>query len=213
MNVTGTLRILVLISGIAFSSLRAGCQETLSVPGSGNGQGTEADERLRVALEQEPWTHRARTEIESAAKNGNPGAKLALAGLYSQGREVSRDPSRASALIREAAEAGLPSACYLIGAKFLDDDSAPPGTAIVGDYQSASEWLEKAASKGHVEAAHQLGELYYYGKLSYDFHLAAKWLRMAAEAGDVKAAALLPYLYFCNHPGFARDRAEGLRWM
>ena len=61
-----------------------------------------------------------------------------------------------------------------------------------GNYQMASKWYKKSASKGHVEAQFDLGMLYYEGKgVLQNYEEAFKWIKMASEAGFQKAFGIL----------------------
>jgi hypothetical protein len=63
--------------------------------------------------------------------------------------------------------------------------------------------LEKAASKGYVEAQFSLGVMYYKD--------AVKWFQRAAENGSDKAQFSLGVMYLDGR-GVQRDRSMAIHW-
>ena len=59
------------------------------------------------------------------------------------------------------------------------------------DYKGALEKWKKAASKGHLEAMHDIGLLYQHGRgVKVDYGVALSWYRKAAEAGHLSSCLL-----------------------
>lgn len=61
-----------------------------------------------------------------------------------------------------------------------------PATSLTGR-RSPQDWYRRAAEGGDVDAAYQLGMLYWNGAGVRDERQAARWLRKAAESGNAKA--------------------------
>lgn len=65
-----------------------------------------------------------------------------------------------------------------------------------GDHAAAAEAFRIAADQGDVEAAYQLGAMYYEGLgLPQDYAAAAQWYQKAADGGDADAQYILGLMY------------------
>ena len=126
----------------------------------------------------------------------SPGeARAALAG-----------PGRA-ALIREAAESGLPDAQAVLGQMLLD------GTEVPRDARAAFGWFMRAAAQDHLDALNMVGRCYDLGQgVAVDKARAAACFRVAAERGldwgMYNYATLLAL-----GEGVAEDKATALAWL
>ncbi|MBV9220827.1 MAG: SEL1-like repeat protein [Methylobacteriaceae bacterium] len=84
--------------------------------------------------------------------------------------------------LREAANAGDPTAEYELGARLTE------GRQMGRDLRAAAEWFQKAASQGLVPAEYRLGVAYEKGLgVGQDLPLAKAWYQRAAEAGNAHA--------------------------
>jgi len=179
---------------------------------------------------------------ERSAAAGCPegclGFALSLARRGGGGPDTQR---RIAAEVRRAAEAGLPTAIYLLAVLSehglgvtrdpaaglqLYRDAAEKGlpsaqfrlglALIEGDLAeqdavAGESWLRRASHSGNAEAAFALGERY-SKSAPPDFAEAANWYRRAAEAGHQSAARALASLYLTGN-GVAEDAEEGMRWL
>lgn len=111
--------------------------------------------------------------------------------------------------LTELAYANDIDAAYYLGSAYKD------GLGVKRDGKMAAWWIEKAASKGHKEAAFVLGFLYLHGvgedgnQVAADPKTAAKWLAVAADAGNAEAQAALSRLY-AEGQGVDKDTAKAL---
>jgi hypothetical protein len=177
---------------------------------------------------------------EKSASAGCAEGCLGLAlSLARRGRR--EDRVRIADEVRRAANAGLPTATYLLAVL------TEHGLGVVRDlaaaaqlYQAAAEkglpsaqfrlglalidgglfdhdpvageaWMRRAALAGNIEAAYLLGDRYVKTQPP-DFAEAANWYRRAAEAGHQAAARALASLYLTGN-GVAEDAEEGTRWL
>jgi TPR repeat protein len=145
-----------------------------------------------------------------SAEQGNPYGEANLGWMYENGVAVAKDIDQAKFWYRKAADQDFPKAEYLLGQ--LTEHDGISGDSSVGNFQVASEWYQKAAKSGSVEAMLRLGELYYYGKLDRNYAAAAKWFRAAADRGSDRAVMNLAELYRSNRPNFPQNHIESARW-
>ena len=118
-------------------------------------------------------------------------------------------------LLSKAARAGIPEAEFRIGRCYLEGSGVPPSRS------EGVRWVERAATKGYVEAQALLATLCLHGMGSpsdggisgsglfgnqtageADFEAAAKWARLAAEGGSAEGQAVLAYILSAG-PGIA----------
>jgi hypothetical protein len=177
---------------------------------------------------------------EKSAAAGCPEGCLGLA-LSLARRRQPEDRGRIAAEVRRAADAGLPTAIYLLAALTEHGMGVPVDLQAAAQlYQLAAEkglasaqfrlglaltegslarhdplvgeaWMRRAAVAGNLDAAYRLGERYVKGR-EPDYAEAATWYRLAAEAGHQAAARALGSLYLSGN-GVARDAEEGKRWL
>lgn len=111
--------------------------------------------------------------------------------------------------LTELAYAGDADAAYYLGSAYKD------GLGVKRDGKMAAWWIEKAANKGHKEAAFVLGFLYLHGvgedgnQVAADPKIAAQWLTAAADAGNAEAQAALSRLY-AEGQGVDKDSTKAL---
>jgi TPR repeat protein len=143
--------------------------------------------------------------------------------------------------LTHAAEAGLPTAQYLLGTFIERGDHVPrdeqaaldlyrraaeqghgaaqcrlgrallDGHGAAGSRAEAESWLRQAALGGNAEAATVLGEIHARAGDRPNYIEAAQWFRRAAEAGDAGAARALGSLHLTG-AGVPQDEAEAVRW-
>lgn len=140
--------------------------------------------------------------------------------------------------LKQAAEAGLPTALYLLGT-FTEQGSDEPaavelyrraaeqghgtaqyrlgralldGRGVAQNRTEGESWLRQAALGGDAEAAAVLGELHARaGDRPPNYIEAAQWFRRAAEAGHAGAARALGSLHLTG-AGVPQDESEAVRW-
>ncbi|UCI09547.1 SEL1-like repeat protein [Mesorhizobium sp. B1-1-8] len=177
---------------------------------------------------------------EKSAAAGCPEGCLGFA-LSLARRKRPEDRGRIAAEVRRAADAGLPTAMYLLAALTehgvgvpVDHDAARQlyqlaaerglasaqlrlglglvdGSLAVQDPVAGEAWMRRAALAGNLDAAYRLGERHVKGP-QLDYAEAATWYRRAAEAGHQAAARALSSLYLSGN-GVAQDAEEGKRWL
>ena len=177
---------------------------------------------------------------EKSAAAGCPEGCLGLALSLARRREPEHR-ARIAAEVRRAADAGLPTAIYLlailtehgVGVPADFDEAAQlyqlaaekglvaaqfrlglaliEGSLTDQDPITGEAWMRRAALAGHVDAAYGLGERY-VKRAQPDYAEAATWYRRAAEAGHQQAARALASLFLSGN-GVAQDPEEATRWL
>lgn len=128
-----------------------------------------------------------------------PPAALALAWRLSHA--MPPDATAARRWVERAAEAGNPVAQFAFGALAADADRDTDGE-LLGDFETARDWWEKAAAQGHVGAALRLGDTLWEGSLGTNDGAGAlaAWQRAAATANP-EAERRLGLLFLCWRDG------------
>ena len=86
--------------------------------------------------------------LERAMKEGNKGARLALAAAYARGEQgVSKDEEMAEQLLKPLAEEGDAEAQFALASLYQF------GEGYSSRRDEAQLWLKRAADQGHGEAA------------------------------------------------------------
>ena len=207
--------------------------------GSANGQAI-----LGYILSKGPKSMRdldaAHGWYEKSAAAGCPEGRLGLA-LSLVRRRQPEQRARIAKELRCAADAGLPTAIYLLAvltehgmgvpidlesaaqlyqlaaekglasAQFRLGLSLIEGSLSRHDPEAGEAWMRRAALAGNPDAAYRIGELY-VKRPRPDYAEAATWYRRAAEAGHQAAARCLGSLYLSGN-GVAKDTDEGTRWL
>jgi uncharacterized protein len=112
-------------------------------------------------------------------------------------------------VVREKAEAGDPTAQYLLGMHYAfgiknDDDE---------QWTQSVYWFRKSAEQRYSEAEYRLGQAYASGRgVRNDSKAASYWFRRAANDGAVNAQFWLGLMYE-NGRGVQRNRQEALKWL
>ena len=111
------------------------------------------------------------------------------------------------ALVRRAAEAGLPDAQAMLGQMLLD------GNGVAADPAAALGWFVKAAAQQHLMALNMVGRCYDLGwGTLVDKARAAECYRVAAERGLDWAMYNYATLLALGE-GVAEDKAAALGWL
>jgi uncharacterized protein len=172
--------------------------------GSAEGQGLLAfirsagPEEMRDPLEGERL-------YQAAAEAGNAHGELGWA-MALLGRNSLEAARQARTLLHSAANAGLPTAHYLLGA------IAESGMAGEADLVAAAEHYRDAAEQGHVAAQFRFGMALLAGRgVQPDPFEAESWLRRAALAGECAAAAVVGDLY-ATPGGLPPNYTEAAAW-
>jgi TPR repeat protein len=119
------------------------------------------------------------TLLESAARSGSVGAQYQLGQERLSGDRAEVNEETALALIRSAADSGLPSAKNLLGRLYAGGIGEPRN-----DADTPVKLLEFAGLKGEREAMVTLGNMYRYGKgVEIDYLEAAQWHIRASLTG------------------------------
>lgn len=142
------------------------------------------------------------------AEKGNPASQTLLGELFSKGLGVGLDLKQAEKWYRAAAGQGDAAAQYALGALLAGDDD----TAFARR-REGTEFLEKAAAQGHVEAHFRLGQLLIVGMIGpVDAEAAVKHFAFAAERGHSEAQYALGTLY-AEGAGAPPDPAAAAQWL
>ncbi|MEA2736963.1 MAG: uncharacterized protein QOH05_270, partial [Acetobacteraceae bacterium] len=136
------------------------------------------------------------------------------------------DMKGAFLLLSRAARSGIPEAEFRVGRCYLEGTGVPPSRA------DGVRWVERAATKGYVEAQALLATLCLHGMgpgfadagpesgaglfggqiaAEPDYPNAAKWARRAAEAGSSDGQAVLGFI-LTSGPENLRNVDEGDAW-
>lgn len=137
-----------------------------------------------------------------SADAGNSEGMRLLAGCYTQGTDLEKDPSQAEKWLRKSAEAGSPDGMYLLG-NYYDS-----GTNAVENEPLAAQWYLKAAELGHASAQYRVGLCFELGiGKPQDESTGLKWLLMSAEQGLADAQS-----YLGKHYIGKKDDMEAAKW-
>ncbi|MBZ9800033.1 SEL1-like repeat protein [Mesorhizobium sp. ES1-4] len=194
---------------------------------------TSGPEAMRDADAAHGWYERS---AAAGCAEGCLGFALSLAR-----RGGKSERPRIAEEVRRAADAGLPTAIYLLAvltehglgvtanlaaaerlyrsaaekglpsAQFRLGLMLIDGSLVDQDPTAGEAWMRRAALGGNMEAAYFLGDRHAKNRPP-DFAEAASWYRRAAEAGHQAAARAIASLYLTGN-GVAKDDKEGARWL
>src|SRR3954452_907199 len=117
------------------------------------------------------------------AEHDDIAAMRNIALMKRKGQDTAVDPKGAMEYLKEAADAGLPTAQDDLAEMLLKGEAGPP------DPDSAIQWLESAAKANHAIAQFRLAEIYERGKIVPRDVTKAEELYAAAAARGVPQAA------------------------
>lgn len=179
--------------------------------------------------------------LMARANAGDAESQLALANCYESGTCAAQDPDEALVWYRKAAEAGNPTAEFVIASEYCygSDSEVTPKHGLPKDPVQAATWFRKAAEhasaidlsmlavappnarsfnlidrmKGEGAAYFLLGNLFEEGKdLPKDYSQAALWYRRGAAMGQADAEASLGSLYD-EGKGVPQDYGQAAVWL
>jgi TPR repeat protein len=144
----------------------------------------------------------ARARLEKRAAERNPEAAYQLGMIYHLGLDgTPRDPAKAFALFRQAAEGGDPLGAYQTGCYYAGESEG----AVAADPALALRYKLVAAEAGYALAQYDVGQ--YYLRRG-DRENGARWLEAAARQ-DFSQALLALGSYHSGRPfANARDGAK-----
>jgi TPR repeat protein len=142
--------------------------------------------------------------LTKAIEAGNPTAQYRMASLLLAGK-IEPDPESAIVHLRSAANQEHVEAMHLLGVTLWQGQHAPQ------DLSAAESLLVRAANRGHVDAAFDLGRFLLERDQS-EYVEAAKWLQVAAEHGHLRAAGILGELYLSD-TYLPQDAAQAQHWL
>ena len=146
-------------------------------------QGALAEEPDPAGAER--WYAQAYTETLESANQGLPDARYFLSSLIMNGIGTPQDPSRAIAMLKQAAEAGHGPAQLDLGTMYQQGDH------VEADNAEARRWIEMAAEGGSADAQFMLGRAYDTGLLGErDYVEAFAWFHLAAMQEHRLAATM-----------------------
>lgn len=118
-----------------------------------------------------------------------------------------KEPARALAYFRKAAEDGVPAAQFSLAGMYFDGQGVPK------NLKEAARWYEAAAKQGHSRAQSNLGLMYLNGwGVEKSVRQSVVWFRKAAEQGDAVGQSNLGAAYV-NGTGVLVDSAAGAAWL
>ncbi|WP_019959883.1 peptidoglycan-binding protein [Woodsholea maritima] len=141
--------------------------------------------------------------LEAAAAQGHPIARYQLGlRLYREGEFAD-----AAALLRRAAEQGVPDAQYRY-AKMLER-----GEGMEQDFLGAARWNQEAAEAGHGRAMHNMGVLLVTGQMGEpDYERAKRWFELAALHGVADSQNNLALFFERGIGGTAQSLPDAYAW-
>jgi len=193
---------------------------------------------LRASTDSEEPVKVADAKMESEAAKGIAEAQYWLGKAYMFGAGVQKDPSKAVAWFRKAAEQGHGEAQFALGAAYLVGDgvSQDAGEAerwlikaieqgktaawsylshireALGDHAGALAWTRRGAEEGDAAAQFDMGQRLRQGQgVPQDNAQATEWFRKAANQGHTAAQYNLGVMYASGR-GVSQDQARAIEW-
>ncbi len=140
--------------------------------------------------------------VNKAVDQGNPKAQCLLAEVLSEGKLLAQDSAKASELLHLSATQGYLPAMVMLGEKSIKDK----------DWDTAKQWLAKAAAENDSEAEISLAHLYLNTEAKfYNPKTAFMWMVQAAQNGSSKAQEELALLYK-EGKGIEINPTMALKW-
>ncbi len=192
------------------------------------GRGVEKDLKKFISL------------LSEVAKTGHQFARYDLAVAYRNGEGVKKDQKLALRKFKELAEEGMPLARYELARIYASYDSgitdkgkarywlkrllrvgdisfqikaADIYSELLGDYETALPFYEKAAESGDPSAINSLGVMYKLGQgVKADWPRAIKLYKQAADMGHPMAMNNYGYAFLVGE-GVEQDYHEAFKWI
>jgi TPR repeat protein len=137
-----------------------------------------------------PISERSFAFIAAAANSGDPEAKYEMARRMLDESAAGDTKEVVFLLTREAAEAGIIDAQFLLGVLYSS------GYGVEHSAEAAVQWYIAAAQKNHADAQYNLGHAFQNGVgVAINYEEAVYWFRKAAKAGKNDAALNLGSIY------------------
>ncbi len=150
----------------------------------------------------------AERQYIAAANQGDTAARIALGGLYIDGRYVQRNYAEALHWLEPAARAGNAEAQLRVGLVY-----ELGGSGVTGDADKALDWYLRAAGQGLAQAQLGAGRMYMQGILGRENPKAAMAQFRAAAAQNLpQAQTQLGELYLQGR-GVPQNIREALVWL
>lgn len=142
------------------------------------------------------------------AKTGSVEAYAALGNMYARGIHFAQDYEEAVRWYQLAADAGHPTATYMLAELYVDGRGVPTNQAI------AIELIKKAAELNEPSAQSTLGSVYEVGAygVTQDPTQALSWYFKAAHAGNALAQMKVGAAYI-EGEGIKRDIGKGVEYL
>jgi hypothetical protein len=119
------------------------------------------------------------TELQAAAKKGNPKAETQLGEMLLRGDGIPQDEARGVALLEKAARAGQSAAAFRIGMLLANGTNG-----VSKDPARSLSYFRAAAAGGETEAFFNIGAAYASGRgAKRDYGEALGWLIVARQRG------------------------------
>lgn len=143
------------------------------------------EETLRIDLEKKDIR-----ALINLSESGDADAQFKLAMAYVNGKDLSKNPSKATYWFEKAAMQGHVIAQYNIG------QSYEKGIGVQVNEYKAFYWYMKAAENGDTDAISNVGLFYYLGKgTAIDYKKAVSYWTKASELNDDRATFNLGICY------------------
>jgi TPR repeat protein len=178
-------------------------------------------------------------EFQVQAESGSAVSQYYLGWMYNVGQGVPVDEAEALYWTRKAADQGYEDAQYNLGFMYMgtfgimtnpnlseEDRNLAISMIAYGQFptyaglgnppevERAVAWFRKAASRGHIGAQHELGNMLEFGflpDLQKDEVEAARWFQLAAEQGHPESQVRLAGMYSSGR-GVPKSDAEAFKW-
>ncbi len=140
-----------------------------------------------------------RAQLGTESPKNPPSKKEALyqiALMYQFGNGVPQSRAKAHEWHIKAAEAGHSESLFILGKENLYGDKKAIGI----------EYLDRAATQGHIKAQNELGRIHLYDQL--DLTKALFWYEQAAKQGDGDSQYKTGHIYYCHGGELGIERKD-----
>jgi uncharacterized protein len=166
---------------------------------------TSPRDRLNIATAERiaGRPHEALLIVTEIAATGDARALNNLAIHHHKGQGVPKDPAKATALLQQAADLGLPQAHFNLGIQHFKEGT-PTAESVVH--------FATAAHLGHAKAQYQMGHVAYNGEGGYERNKPAAlgFLKQAAQQGHAAAKDFILYMHLQEDAGLQRHDPAAL---
>jgi|Dee2metaT_26_FD_contig_91_33008_length_1494_multi_3_in_0_out_0_1 TPR repeat protein len=144
--------------------------------------------------------------VEDAANQGLVIAQYNLGIIYSNGRGVPQNITKAVEMFGKAARMGLAEAQFNYGNAFHN------GRGAEQNYEEAVKWFRLSANQGDADAQLNLANAYYKGHgVPLDIPTAIEWWKKCGRQGNVSASYYLGFMYSKGR-GCTENKITALEW-